>query len=51
MTINNIPAYAAKHAYIVARKVNGEYWFYGAYDTFNRAMEVAWEVDGIVFDN
>jgi hypothetical protein len=48
--INNYPEYADKYNYIVAREVEGEYWFYGAYDRL-KADAVAREVDGKVFRN
>lgn len=44
----NVPAYAEALRYWVAREVDGELWFYGAWDTFNRAAEAADEVDGVV---
>lgn len=34
--------------YIVARVWNCKLWFYGAYESEDRAEEVAKEVDGIV---
>lgn len=47
MTINNIPNYAWEHEYIVYRTDDeGAHWFYGAYDTFTRAFEVAVEIGG-----
>ena len=47
MTINNIPNYAWEHQYIVYRTDDeGAHWFYGAYDTFERAFEVATEIGG-----
>lgn len=47
-TVRNVPAYAHEHAYWVARKVEGLLWFYGAYDTADRARDVAVMVDGVV---
>ncbi len=34
--------------YIVARVWDGKLWFYGAYESEDRAVGVAKEVDGIV---
>lgn len=48
--INNIPDYAKEYDFIVARECDGEFWFYGAYETVNRAMEVAIAVDGHVIN-
>ena len=50
--VNNLEEYAFNHNYIVVRLVNGEFWFYGAYDTEERANEVAIEIgNGGVFRN
>lgn len=47
--INNVPKYAKeKGNYIVARYVDGEWWFYGAYDK-GTAGKVATDVGGEVF--
>ena len=47
--INNVPEYAKeKGKYIVARYVDGEWWFYGAYDK-GPAGNVATDVGGEVF--
>ena len=46
ITINNLPE--NHRAFIVARKVEG-YWYYGSYETEERAFEVAEEIGGQVF--
>ena len=51
MNINNVPAYAENMKYIVARRVNGQYWFWGAWNDRDRANEVAIEVGCVVFCN
>lgn len=48
--INNMPTYAKDYKYIVARYVDGEYWFYGAYNEKDRAMRVALQVCGTWFE-
>jgi hypothetical protein len=48
MTVYNVPAYAAEYPYVVVREVEGEYWFYGAYENVFRASKVAYEVHGHV---
>lgn len=49
VTINNVPEYAKeKDKYIVARYVDGAWWFYGAYDK-GTAGNVATDVGGEVF--
>ena len=51
--IKNMPAYAAKYRYIVARKAGDldDLWFYGAWDDAEKAQEVAKEIDGVVIEN
>ena len=49
--INNKPASANDHKYIVARYVDDELWYWGAYDDDARATQVAVEIDGIVIYN
>lgn len=51
MTINNVPAYAEKYLFIVAREVEGEFWFWGAWNDEAKADEVAEEIGGKVFLN
>lgn len=47
--INNLPAYAYNYRYVVAMLIDGEYWFWGAYNEGSRAEEVAMEEDGEIF--
>ena len=49
--INNLPTYANKYKYIVARRVDGELWFWGAWNDRNKANEVAIEIGGEVVTN
>lgn len=49
--INNEPAYAKDYEFIVARKVDDEYWFWGAYSNGFKAEQVAIEIGGIIFHN
>ena len=46
--INNVPAGAWQKYYIVARYVDGEWWFYDAWERNHGAdaMAQAWEIDG-----
>lgn len=48
MKINNMPDLANGKKYIVFRTVDGEAWFYGAWDDAKKAIDVACEVDGKV---
>ena len=50
ITINNLPNYAKDYDFIVARNCDGELWFYGAYKTVEKAVEVAVAVDGHVIN-
>ena len=47
--INNLPDYYTAYPYMVARLYEGDWWFYGCYNTRERAAEVAWREDGEVF--
>ena len=51
--IKNMPAYAAKYRYIVARRAGDwdDLWFYGTWDDAEKAQEVAKEIDGVVIEN
>ena len=49
--INNLPAYANEYKYIVARRIDGELWFWGAWNDRNKANEVALEICGEVVTN
>ena len=46
--IKNLPAYAADYRFIVYRVVDGEKWFYGAYNDMRKAYDVAAMVEGYV---
>ena len=50
--INNKPASGDNYEFIVARKVDNEFWFYGAYSDGFKAGNVASELsDAVVFHN
>ena len=50
--INNKPASADNYEFIVARRVDNEFWFYGAYSDGFKAGNVASELsDAVVFPN
>ena len=48
VTVKSVPDYVEANDYIVARSVNGELWFYGAYKTKNKAAEVMEELGNAV---
>lgn len=51
--VNNVPDYAAKHRYIAVHIVDGELWFYGAFDDEAKAQTAATEygAEGMVVYN
>ena len=50
MKVNNLPVNYSKYAFIVARRANGELWFWGAFNNRDNANEAALEVCGIVLE-
>lgn len=51
LIINNLPDYATEYGYIVASVVDGNLWFYGAWNNADKAYEVARSIDGAVIKN
>lgn len=49
--INNLPTYANEYKYIVVRRVDGELWFWGAWNDRDKANEIASEIGGEVVTN
>lgn len=49
--IHNAPRYAEEYKYIVAREVNGDLWFWGAYSDVFKADQAAEEINGVVITN
>lgn len=47
-TVNNLPTNLFKYAWITARAVDGELWYYGACNDKEDAQKQAREIDGIV---
>ena len=50
MTINNLPTYARRYPFIVARFVDGQFWFWGAFSDRRQANEAALEEGGVTFE-
>ena len=46
MKINNLPNNYKNYAYVVARRVDGDLWFWGCFNDRNRANEMALEESG-----
>ena len=49
VTILNVSSYALDYKYIVARYVEGDWWFYGAWNEADRAYAAARAEGGQVF--
>ena len=49
--VKNLSNYAINYTYIVASDVDGDLWFYGAWNDENRAYEVARNIRGVVVKN
>ena len=49
ITIKNVSRYAFNYEYIVARFVDGDWWFYGAWNDAEDAYNVAMIEEGQVF--
>ena len=48
LTVKNLPT--THKAFVVARVVDGDLWYWGSWDDEERAHMVAIEIDGIVVD-
>ncbi len=51
LNLINAPEYASHYEFVVAREIDGDYWFWGAYADGFKADRVAREIDGIVIHN
>ena len=51
MKINNLPDNYQRFPYIVARRVDGELWYWGAYRNRDRANEAALENGGEMWES
>lgn len=49
--INNMPETASHYEFVVARLVDDELWYYGAYSDGFKAEQVACSVGGIIVHN
>ena len=51
VVVRNLPSYELRE-FTVFRAIDAELWFYGSYETRERAREVALELgNGIIIDN
>ena len=49
--VNNVPNYAKNSNYLVVRKYDGEYWFWGAWEDKESAYKIANAIGGYVVEN
>ncbi len=47
----NAPDYANDYEFIVARQIDNDFWFWGAYTDGFKAEQVAIEIGGVVMHN
>lgn len=51
MNLMNMPEYANDYEFVVAREIDGDYWFWGAYENGFKADQIAYEIGGVVIHN
>ena len=51
LTIKNLPEYANDFEFVVVRKVDDDFWFWGAYAEGYKADRIAHEVGGLIVHN
>ena len=51
VTVKNVPDYVEANCFIVARALNGELWFYGAYPTKEKTEGVVEKLADLGEDN
>ena len=51
MNLMNMPEYANDYEFVVAREIDGDFWFWGAYENGFKAEQVAMEIGGVVIHN
>ena len=50
-TVKNLPQYANEYQYIVASRIDGDLWFWGAWNDMKEAINAAEKIDGEVVIN
>ena len=51
MNLINAPEYASHYEFVVAREIDGDFWFWGAYSDGFKAEQAALEIGGIIVHN
>lgn len=49
--IMNMPKYAEARGYIVANAIDGQLWFYGRYDSCEKAIQISEQMENYVVIN
>lgn len=49
--IMNMPKYAEAQGYIVANAIDGQLWFYGSYDSCEKAIQISKQMESSVVIN
>lgn len=49
--VKNVPEYAWNHNYWVVTELGEDLWFYGAYDSSDKANQIALDLDKIVISD
>ena len=49
--VQNLPEYANEYQYIVASRIDGDLWFWGAWNNMKKAINAAEEIGGEVIIN
>lgn len=47
----NAPESASHYEFVVAREIDGDFWYWGAYSDGWKADQVAYEIGGVVIHN
>ena len=51
MNLINAPEYASHYEFVVAREIDDDLWFWGAYTDGFKAEQVAIEIGGVIIHN
>lgn len=51
LNLMNAPESASHYEFVVAREIDGDFWYWGAYSDGWKADQVAYEIGGVVIHN
>lgn len=46
--IHNLPKTASEYRFVVAREIDGDLWYWGAYNDWVKAHDAAVKINGVV---